>query len=377
MNGGACHWFDQAKQVVFENNTCTGNNPMTMGNNLDSYGGGYEQHVYLHANKISSVWGNDREVMTTDGDESAGNFAAGTADALSSDGTNLTLNCYAGGHAGGHGNPLGGMVVTLAGGAAGQIRRIVGFYYGNWSINGEAPVCHRSFKLDKPFAVAPDASSVFQAMPFIGGNIFHRMHYADTGGFQFYGLGVQNVMTEIVGERMGGLLGWGQWRACSTSAQKGMCVMWAGADLEHKAIDNNINLQNEYFANIVIDGLRADHQSASPGTHEAEGKNMAGFGDSPQAGGHNFAMMDAGPIYKQTAQFGNNGSMVNNLIVWRSNRADANGGMYIGAGLAMTYENNQVHETPRNMISGEESAYVINHTTVDALFMRGNTDDGY
>ena len=84
-------------------------------------------------------------------------------------------------------------------------------------------------------------------------------------------------------------------------------------------------------------------------------------------------MMDTGPIYEQTAQFGNNGSMVNQLIVWRSNRADANGGMYIGAGLAMTYENNHVANTPRNMIPGESSAYVINHTTVDHLFMRGNT----
>ena len=36
MNGGACHWFDQAQQVIFENNTCTGNNPMTMGNNIDT-----------------------------------------------------------------------------------------------------------------------------------------------------------------------------------------------------------------------------------------------------------------------------------------------------------------------------------------------------
>ena len=89
MNGGACHWFDQAKQVIFENNICTGNNPMTMGNNLDSYGGGYQQHVYLHANKISSVWGNDREVMTADGDESAGNFAAGTAQQFSLGGLNL------------------------------------------------------------------------------------------------------------------------------------------------------------------------------------------------------------------------------------------------------------------------------------------------
>ena len=55
MNGGACHWFDQAQQVIFENNTCTGNNPMSMGNNIDTYGGGFAQHVYLHANRIASV----------------------------------------------------------------------------------------------------------------------------------------------------------------------------------------------------------------------------------------------------------------------------------------------------------------------------------
>jgi hypothetical protein len=226
--------------------------------------------------------------MTTDGDENAGNFAAGTAELLSPDGLNLTLNCYAAGNAGGHGNTAGGQVVIIAGGAAGQIRRIVSAYFGTWSIAGAAPTCHRSFKLNKPFAVAPDTTSIFQAMPYIGGNIIHRMHYADTGGFQFYGLGVQNVMAEIVGERMGGLLGWGQWRACSTSVQKGMCVMWAGPDLEHKAIDNNINLQNEYFANIVLDGLRADHQSSTPGGTAKGGKNLAGFGDSPQAGGHNF-----------------------------------------------------------------------------------------
>ena len=36
-------------------------------------------------------WGNDREVLTTDGDESVGNFAAGKAERLSPDGTNLTL----------------------------------------------------------------------------------------------------------------------------------------------------------------------------------------------------------------------------------------------------------------------------------------------
>jgi hypothetical protein len=65
-NGGACHWFDQAKQILFEGNTCIGNNPMTMGNNIDTYGGGYAQHIYLGSNHIAQVWGNDREVMTYD-----------------------------------------------------------------------------------------------------------------------------------------------------------------------------------------------------------------------------------------------------------------------------------------------------------------------
>ena len=100
----------------------TGNNPMTMGNNIDTYGGGFAQHVYLHANKIASVWGNDREVLTTDGDESVGDFAAGKAQEISSDGTNITLDCYA---KPGTGNARGGQVAIIAGGAAGQIRRIV------------------------------------------------------------------------------------------------------------------------------------------------------------------------------------------------------------------------------------------------------------
>jgi hypothetical protein len=90
-------------------------------------GGGYAQHIYLHANKISSVWGNDREVLTTDGDESVGNFGAGRAQAWSDDGTNLTLDCFA---KPGTGNTRGGAVVIIAGGAAGQIRRITGYYTG-------------------------------------------------------------------------------------------------------------------------------------------------------------------------------------------------------------------------------------------------------
>mmetsp|Transcript_22093 Transcript_22093/g.66317 ORF Transcript_22093/g.66317 Transcript_22093/m.66317 type:complete len:262 (-) Transcript_22093:2313-3098(-) len=86
-NGGACHWFDGAKQVVFEANTCIGNNPMTMGNNIDSYSGSSGTHIYIGSNHISQVWGNDREVMTYD---NAGMSYYGPVLGTSADGTTLT-----------------------------------------------------------------------------------------------------------------------------------------------------------------------------------------------------------------------------------------------------------------------------------------------
>ena len=65
-SGGAAHWFDQMKQVIFENNHMTGISLMAMGNNIDTYGGGYAQNIYHSHNTFEQIWGNDREVMTTD-----------------------------------------------------------------------------------------------------------------------------------------------------------------------------------------------------------------------------------------------------------------------------------------------------------------------
>ena len=48
--------------------------------------------------------------------------------------------------------------------------------------------------------------------------------------------------------------------------------------------------------------------------------------------------------------------------------------MYIGTGTAMTYEGNVVRDTPWSMLPGQTSAYVVNSTMVEALFMRGNTE---
>ena len=121
-------------------------------------------------------------------------------------------------------------------------------------------------------------------------------------------------------------------------------------------------LPARYISNIMLDGLRADHQSSQPGTPSGSGINVAGFGDScvcplccclpctfalrcvrwagllsgsncatkttpgdrPHIGAHNFGMMNPGPIWKQTQQFGDNGAIVHRLIVWRSNDAVAN-----------------------------------------------------
>ena len=37
FNGGACHWFDQGKQILFEENTCIGNNPMSKRTSIHHY----------------------------------------------------------------------------------------------------------------------------------------------------------------------------------------------------------------------------------------------------------------------------------------------------------------------------------------------------
>jgi hypothetical protein len=39
-NGGACFWADQAKEVIFEDNLCSGISPMSGGNGIMTYGGG-------------------------------------------------------------------------------------------------------------------------------------------------------------------------------------------------------------------------------------------------------------------------------------------------------------------------------------------------
>lgn len=59
--------------------------------------------------------------------------------------------------------------------------------------------------------VGPGGYAV-QIMPFRGRNIFHRDWNVDTGPHQFYGHGVESIVSDVKFERVRGLIGWGQWR---------------------------------------------------------------------------------------------------------------------------------------------------------------------
>ena len=172
------HWFDQVAQIIYENNTATGNSILAQGNNIDTYGGGFAHHVYMGASSFAMVWGNDREVMTYDGDDAGSQNTGGYISPSvppSADGTNLTVAVNDPACAG---KPVsGGAALILGGKGAGQVRRII-----SMGVSKTGIACHKSFMLDKAFTVAPDATSALQFEPFRGENIFENQRYVDTGG---------------------------------------------------------------------------------------------------------------------------------------------------------------------------------------------------
>ena len=96
----------------------------------------------------------------------------------------------------------------------GQIRRIVAQYTQNISTGDNGGVfADTVFVLDKPLDSVVDAGqSWMQVMPFRGRNWFVANTYRDVGAVQFYGIGLEQIVANNIGERMGGFLSWGQWR---------------------------------------------------------------------------------------------------------------------------------------------------------------------
>ena len=69
-NGGTTHWGIEWKQCIYESNEATGTSITAMGSNYPQYnhndGNPHVQNIYHFNNSQNMVWGNDREMMTSD-----------------------------------------------------------------------------------------------------------------------------------------------------------------------------------------------------------------------------------------------------------------------------------------------------------------------
>lgn len=340
--GGACYWADQAKEVIFEENLCCGNSPMSGGNGIMTYGGGYAQHIYWGHNTIRNVWGNDREVMTYD---NRGNQYFGTVMGISADGVNITT--YGRGASSGNGNGYdvrGGAMVVVNGTGAGQIRRIIDFSLdddrnGSGWFTLNAPFSSPLQVSSSPLPEEAHGASLIACIPFRGRSIFFNNHFEDVGAHQLYGIGLDTIVAENTAERFGGFKAWGQGRLGGNPPPQGTQTFFA-----------NPNVRNEWIDNRVVEGLRADHQGGPI--------NVSGsFGDPVMNNGNAFEVVTMwGKSWNDNcdpAMFGpkpNIGSVscrgMNRLLSFRRNTVESNGGFQIGASTDVLLEGNAVGNTP-------------------------------
>jgi hypothetical protein len=206
-NGQSSYFMQLWRQVIFERNVITGATETAGGQSLGTGPmGGMAQHI-LHAdNVVRFTWGGDREVMTTD---DAGGSYYGALAAVN--GTSITLAADAWPASDWEmGGWFGSQMVVINGTGAHQIRRIV-----TPGVNVTPSLSNRSWVLDQPFAAEPEVGpggSWVQIMPFRGRNIFFRDSNIETGPHQFYGHAVQSLVTDVLLDRVRGLMAWGQWR---------------------------------------------------------------------------------------------------------------------------------------------------------------------
>ena len=66
-HGGASHFLNQWRQVIYERNVAVGASVIAMGQSVGTGpDGGYDHHILHSENVVRSVWGNDRELLTFD-----------------------------------------------------------------------------------------------------------------------------------------------------------------------------------------------------------------------------------------------------------------------------------------------------------------------
>ena len=192
--GGRGYNLENTERLIFEDNLVAGNNLLAIGNDLTTFWNNYCRHIYYAHNHVQLMFGADREMLTLD----AGGGAYFGAIAASS-GTRLTLAAdpvfrdYAPKP---HTDWTGAVVQILDGTGAGQYRFVTANSGREWQV-------------DRPWTVAPDATSRISIAPFRGQNLFIGNTFEDGGAFQLYGAAHDSIVAENKGARMDGFLVWG------------------------------------------------------------------------------------------------------------------------------------------------------------------------
>jgi hypothetical protein len=211
-NGQASHYMQLWRQVLFERNVITGATEAAGGQSLGTGPmGGMAQHIYHADNLIRFTWGGDREVMTYD---DAGGAYYGPLASVEPGENGTSVVTLAGDAWPASDWEMGGwfgaQIYVINGTGQTQIRRVV-----QPGVGVEPSPTNRTWVIASPFEVTPDlgaSGSWVEIMPFRGRNIFFRNYNGDTGPFQFYGHGVQNLVTGVKFDRVRGMIGWAQWR---------------------------------------------------------------------------------------------------------------------------------------------------------------------
>ena len=230
-----------------QGNNATGSSPIAGGNGFN-----FAQHLYLARNDVRNVRGNDREVMTYDaeGAQYAGPPTLINATHVVSpncpgrmDSRFDPTNAF-------NSAPRGGVIAILDGPGAGLYRRVVGWGATGAPTNYDTAPCW--WAIDRPFPDALGAANT-SAMSmvvtfFAGRSLFVGNTFADTGHFQLYHSGIENVLSGTTMARMGGA-----WAGGMSVGIRNYLNNSAGP------LAPNPTLFSEFTDNAVAVGHRAPH----------------------------------------------------------------------------------------------------------------------
>lgn len=181
--------------LIFEDNEITGADLAATGGGINTLGGlPYSQNVYFARNTLSLMHGWDREAMTSDG---PGGYYYGNVQKAGAQA--LTLAGAPAERAGPPQRWRGAGVFVLSGRGMGQFAQV-------------RDVQGATVEMDRPWQVAPDATSVLTIAPIQQNYLFIDNTFTDAGvALQYYGTSVNHVAAGNKSTRTGGFLNIGTW----------------------------------------------------------------------------------------------------------------------------------------------------------------------